>query len=199
MVLWTIQSFDAWQTLLTAGILHCDAQFSKKEHIPAYRWMGVQMDQRLSANRPADHIFPLWAWYQWNGEQKRKPDLRCSGHLTPGQKGIRITCQISDEQVLLSDFLLWHYVLNGWYLPISKADSDALTARMNAERLSGHKDKLILEPGLKRVIRKSWERIFDLEWTGQDMAFPRKKKSIQAAFWELRLEQVTRVDQFLAR
>ena len=43
--------------------------------------------------------------------------LAVCGHLPKGERGVRLELQVADDRVLLSDFDLWHYVLNYWYLP----------------------------------------------------------------------------------
>ena len=68
---------------------------------------------------------PIWAWYQWEGS-RRKPDLRASGYLPKGEPGVRLELRVADDRVLLSDFDLWHYVLNYWYLPKSEKAGEAL-------------------------------------------------------------------------
>jgi hypothetical protein len=39
-------------------------------------------------------------------------------------RAVRLELEYPDERALLSDFSLWHHVLNYWYLPSSEADGD---------------------------------------------------------------------------
>ena len=43
--------------------------------------MVDQMKIRLGPP-PESWYFPIWAWYQWEGEKRRKPDLRAGGPLS---------------------------------------------------------------------------------------------------------------------
>jgi len=199
VVLWSIQSIDAWKILQTSGTLCCDARLSDKDFAEAYEWMAEQMCKRLQVRRPAYGVLPLWAWYQWDGEQRRKPDLRSGGHLPRGERGVRIEFEIDDNLVLLSDFELWHYVLNYWYLPASVAEDEAFSAKLTERGMSFYKTKPLPEPTFDKAIRESWERIFNLDWAEEDLAAPRAEKSIQATYWELSLERVKRVDEFVAK
>jgi len=49
-------------------------------------------------------------------KKKRMPDLRSCGHLPRGIPGIRLELEVEEERVLLSDFSMWHAVLNQTYL-----------------------------------------------------------------------------------
>jgi len=42
--------------------------------------MAEQMRKRLKCVFKKVAL-PLWAWCQWEGERRRKPDLRSGGHL----------------------------------------------------------------------------------------------------------------------
>lgn len=198
MILWTIQSREAWQVLQTQGIFLCYDQYVDKDDLNAYEWMVEKMNKLIPVQRP-DNGFPLWAWYQWEGEKRKKPDLRSAAHLPRGQRGVRIEFQIDDHLVLLSDFELWHYVLNYWYLPTSTTDGENFDKKLAQQGLSFYKTKPLPDPAFHEIITKSWERIFDIEWEEKDIAAPRAKKSIQATFWELPLANVRRVDEFVAR
>ena len=198
MILWSIQSADAWKSLQASGVLRCDSRFSDKDLTGAYQLMAEQMCRRLQVQTP-DGALPLWAWYQWQGDQKRRPDLRFGGHLPPGERGVRLEFELDDDVVLLSDFDLWHFVLNYWYLPESLIEGEAFEAELAQHGLSFYKTKPVPDPVFHKAIRQSWERIFDLEWVEEDLAVPKGEKCIQASFWELPLGNVKRVDQFMAK
>jgi len=67
------------------------------------------MKQMQNRDIPIKHP-PIWAWV-------KKPDLRHSCHLAKGKKGVRLSIDVPDELVLLSEFNAWHFVLNDTYLP----------------------------------------------------------------------------------
>jgi hypothetical protein len=198
MILWTIQTIEAWEILQRTGTLRCDPNFSEKDFLDSYKWIAEQMHKRLQLDAP-EGAFPLWAWYQWDGERRRRPDMRARGHLPPGEKGCRIEFEIDDNQVLLSDFDLWHFVLNYWYLAASMTEDEAFDARLAEKGLFITNEHPLPDPDLDAAIRKSWERIFDLDWYEEDMTHPKEKKIIQATFWELSMDSVKRVDEFTGR
>jgi hypothetical protein len=129
--------------------------------------------------------YPIWAWALIDGVSK-KPDLRrCEFNNYVGENVV-LELEIPDSDLLLSDEVSWHYVLNNWYMHDVKDDdgewekNDAWFESLPADRKES-------------VMRESWERIFDSEDTDNDWIF------VQATFWELRLEQVKSVRLFTGR
>lgn len=198
--MWTIQTIDAWNHLQQTGKLRAHEKIITQEFLHPYKWMCVQMEKRIG-NRPDQATYPLWAWYQWRGEQRKRPDLRYSAHLPSGMKGVRLQIELQPEQVLLSDFDLWHYVLNYWYLARSKEEEEKFEAEIEREGLCFYKMKPLPHPKFHRRIVTSWEHIFDLDWIDQEqfITYKKKDKSIQATFWELRLDEISEVKPFTAR
>ncbi len=198
MTLWTIQSIAAWKILQREQVLFADQRYSEDLFLDAYRWMAKQMEQRIESKSEIMSL-PLWAWYQWDGIERRKPDLRSSGHLPKGQRGVRIEFEQSDKGVLLSDFDLWHYVLNYWYLPRTVADGEAFEAELSEHNLSFFKMKPLPVRAYHQRIEDSWNRIFDLDWGEEKISEPYAKKQIQATFWKLHFDQIKDVQVFTAR
>ena len=208
MTLWTIQTIDAWEVLQKEKVLRTDPAVSKKfyEDCPdiskqfqdAYQWLIGQMEQRIGP-KPEPNAYPLWAWYQWYGTKKRRPDLRCCSHLPSGHKGVRIEFEHPEESVLLSDFQLWSFVIGYFYLPLSEEDDEIFSAELSAQNLSPTETKPLPVAKYHRRIQKSWEKIFDLNWVNEYMTEPYCNKSIQATFWQLHIDQIKKVDFFTAR
>ena len=175
-----------------------------KEFLGSYLWMAEQMEKRLKVQRPSQDAMPIWAWRQWEGANRLKPDLRASGHLPSGVQGVRVECRLDDRRVLLSDFDLWHYVLNYWYLPTSERDGNAFEKKLAGVGLSFYKfnhSNPLPHAQYQREIKRSWERIFDVSWTDRRRAIANtpEKKSIQATLWEICLEDVVETKEFTAR
>lgn len=191
--LWTIQTIPAWETLQAAGVLRAESRLAEPDFAAAYRWMVAQMRQRLPRPSFAAKT-PLWAWYQYRGPDRPRPDLRKRSHLPAGQRGVRIEFELADELVLLSDFELWHLVLNNWYLGESEADADAFDKLADQEGYP-----LPPDSPLNQVVRDSWTRIFDLDWSDPYFVHDVQRRAIQATFWELPLQAVRKADFFTAR
>jgi len=179
--------------------LRAERRLADAHHLEAYKWMAGQMRSRLGC-RPTPDCLPLWCWSQWSGQKRARPDLRAvAWQWRRGERAVRIEFEMNDDSVLLSDFELWHYVLNYWYLPSSHADGDAFEAELEDQGLSFYKSKPVLDSRYHRRIVQSWERIFDLDWQAKGIAWPRSKKAVQATIWELPLDSVTSVTEFSGR
>jgi len=180
LILWTLQYENFWNNLQRDGII----KFDKKEVIKdktlfdefqdAYKWMREQMCLRIP-NSPTN-TFPFWAWERWWG-YKRKPDLRSSEYRD--WHGFRIEFEIPDELVLLSDFDLWHSVLNNLYLPNDPFGD-----------VDNYCEIVFDTPHTKEEIEESWQRIFNIELEKE------QQRSTQACFWEIKLDWVKGVTEF---
>ncbi len=159
MRLWTIQTEAAWSELDKRGSLRCRRIDADRDMLPAYDWMASQMKLRIGGGIAS---LPLWAWLQYDGEDRKRPDLRSSGHLPRGTRGYRVEIEMGDDEVLLSDYELWHYVLNYWYLGCSEFDANKFDLRHNSPVFSWTHPPCSKQ--LDRTIRRSWERIFDVDW-----------------------------------
>ena len=140
----------------------------------------------------------IWAWYRWRGST-RKPDLRCAGHLSRGESGVRLEIECPSDLVLLSDFTLWHYVLNYWYLPASEADGVAFESELTHHGLSFYDQKPLPHDTYHRAIVDSWDRCFAPGRPEPGISEPDEQESIQATIWEITLDQVRECRPFTAR
>jgi len=188
---------EVWKRLQSVGTLRADLRHVESNFLASHEWMARQMHQRLRVRPPRDSL-PVWAWYQWQSEGRKKPDLRSSGHLPKGERGVRIKFERDDRLVLLSDFELWHYVLNYWYLPQSEVDGESFESELSEQGLSFYATKPLPLPYHQRI-EKSWERIFDMEWAVEGLAAPKAEKVIQATLWELRIKDVKSCEEFISR
>jgi len=185
MILWSIQSPEAWSALQDTGVLR-----ARREHVPdddiyrpSYEWMVDQMTARIGPP-PEVGCMPIWAWHTHSGGRGRKPDLRRSDVACPGVRAVRLEIECPDDAVLLSSYGDWHRVLNFTYCAAVFAEREAF----EAAHPPGH-------PDYERLVTASWERIF-----GEvlDLAFTRGW-CIQATMWEIRRDQVRKSKEFVGR
>lgn len=207
--MWTLQPEVVWTTLQETGVFRADGRRVVNRWFQrdgSYQWMRDQFRERIPGGKGRTQI---WAWLQ------PKPDLRrWAWRAEKGSTNYRIEFQIPIGKVLLSDFDLWHQILNNEYLALSKAEDDAFEAEEEALH------KALMEQGLSkpeawnkvrehfrsRVI-STWPRVFDLDamsklledpWYGGEDYTP-EDQMIQGVFEELRLEWVTQVTPYQGR
>jgi hypothetical protein len=185
VTLWTVQPKEAWEALQKEGVLRGAGRRAIPEFRRAYRWMMEQMGERIPAYSRG---YPVWAWYY------PKPDLRYSGLLPLGTRGVRIEFCVLADRVLLSDFEAWHSVLNGSYLALNEQEDKAFE-RLLPGPLNSYDD---LPFDLQERIEKSWERVFDFE-SLRASDYASLSRYVQAVIKEIRLEDVRQITPFTAR
>ncbi|WP_051261076.1 DUF3841 domain-containing protein [Desulfovibrio inopinatus] len=182
MIFYHILSQSAYEALLQRGYLIGDGRRSMAGFHNAYGWMVAQMECRLPKRPRKSGKYPVWAW------ATPRPDLRCSGYLAPGTPGVRLTIEIDSSLVLLSDFMAWHYCLNGWYFAPSEAEDNAW--EMRAATISPKQQQ--------QEKQRSWEKIFDFDsWRDPDWCG--EIELIQATFWVLEASMVKEARPFTSR
>lgn len=200
MTLWTIQPLERYEQLLKTGSICGEEPFIEPIFLDSYHWMLQKMEERIG-KQPFSDCYPVWAWYQYNGVHKKKPDLPHNCLLPKGTKGVCIEISKNENEVLLSDFVLWHSALNKFFIGINEEDGLAFEVALDKLEEQG------IEPykfdKLPRVFQQkmieSWDKIFDLEFDDPYYSCPKAAKSIQATFWTLSIHEVVSVMEFVAR
>ena len=185
LTLWTIQHTDAYKAFMHNGVLRAneDFLFCEDDLRFAYDWMAQQLAKKIGPP-PLNVNYPIWAWYQWEGKKARR-DLRFSGYAPRGTPMVQIEFEVDSDYVLLSDFDDWNLVLNNSYIADSENEFESFYAME-------YKDE-------NERIEGSWRKIFDIEKEIPGWTTPLDKKTIQATLWEVRLEQVKKVQWFIAK
>lgn len=182
LTLWTVRPIGDYEVLRRDGVYRTDPLLVDSHRLSAYQWIAGELAKRCSP--PPNVSLPVWAWYHAHGANKPKPDLRQSGHLPKGEKGVRIEFTIPKEMALLSNFDAWHSVLNDWCFALDDDEYEHyeyLEQTLPPDEFQGIKEQ-------------TWQKIFDLSLIADPTIY-----EIQAVFWELRLDWVNRVDFFIAR
>lgn len=189
MKLWTIQPIQIWDLLQQQGYYHGDKKYIKEEFfLRSYDWIKQQLAKKTGVMKD---YYPVWVW-------AKKPDLRTGGHLPKGTKGVRLELEIDENKVLFSDFKLWHFVLNYWYIPNTMEEGDKFDLELEKIGLMPNR-KISFPEFLHNKIENSWQKIFDLNWHAEGIADKKADKIIQGVVWEIRLEEIVSVKEFIAK
>jgi len=179
--LWTIHPENFFEKSQKRGYIKADARYIIRDYKDKFIWMAEKMQEKGITRK---RTYPVWAWYAYDGKRK-KPDLRCSGHLPRGSKGVCIAFDGCENEALLSNFDQWHAVLNDWYL--CRDDKEDAHFEKHPQRLN------------KAVVRKSWDKIFDLTFGSVDLWGPMNERPIQACVPIIYNHQIHNVIRFIAR
>lgn len=186
MRLWTIQPLEVIKIIEENGEFTCDTRLSEnyEDFHDAYLWLVKQMDKR-GIEHPKTLTLPLWAWHTFD-KKHMQPNLGCGQLGVPNEKYACIEFEIPDNQVLLSDYNAWHYVLNrSWY---DDSTNEEEWENMHAwfDSLNGEKKE--------ELRKKSWQKIFNLEF--RDSNWNSNGHYIQATFWVLKKSMIKNVTYF---
>lgn len=196
--LYSIQEEKRLKELEKNGCLVASSNDYSPEHEEAYKWMTNQMKIRLRQPQ-GEELHPIWSWYQFYDAKKRKPDLRKTSHLPPGTKGIRIEFSKKRDEVLLSDFILWHFPLS-YKDYIGKNEKDAIRFAKKLKKYNLENESFQgLPTNLKNEIKESWSKIFDMKFEDKYFTNRFEEKMIQACCWRINIDEVIKIDKFIAR
>ena len=192
MKLWTMQPVEVYDILISEGVFRCDPEkVTEPSFIDRYEWINKKLNEK--DKKPAGVQYPVWAWYRFNSKEK-KPDLRHSCYGTRGEEMVCIELEIPDEKVLLSDFDLWHFVLNDWWL-----DNELFRDEYTEENYDKNQKwfKELSRERQREEKEKSWEMVLNIEPFDSDWIS--RGNYVQAVFWELKMEWIKKVWRFKAR
>ena len=162
MKFYTIQTLEFWNNNKNNKYLSNDYSFILEDFDIPYKWMYSQMTNRIYEFDDS----MIWVW-------TKRPDLRCSGYLEKGKKGVLLEIEISEDNVLLSEFDLWH-------LPLM----DITVEIYEDEQIE------------KKV---SWERIFDLELCSKLNEVNIEDLTLQGVTSKVPLSNVKLIKEFVAK
>lgn len=140
MKVYTYQSKEQLNKLLTTGELkitkddfkytmaYDDLGSSFNNHFKdSYDFMWEVMNERLGKCMDEEVIYPIWVWYRYRGRRMPtkchdKEELKCAkkNHINI----YRIDLDVEKKDILLSDFDMWHVLLNGGVVKEFENDCD---------------------------------------------------------------------------
>lgn len=181
MIVWTNQPYAVYETLMQTGQFTCDPKqaenWQEAEFAKAYQWMIKQMTHKIGP-APVGVTAPIWAWYKRNYAHQR-PDFR---QLRDFADQVCLEIEIADEDILLSDFIHWHAVLNDFWLSGAQNEAEYDEKEAWYQSLSPRQQQ--------RVKEQSWQQIFD--YTPRFGDWSCNGDTVQGCFWQLNRSQVRR-------
>lgn len=115
MKLITIQTKSAYLSLIEKGYLITDENYVNelKYGVP-YSFVTSNMNH---INNKYNAKFPVWTWVKY-GKNLTPPKNKLLGFFADGENEIvRITFNKPDSEVLVSDYIKYHFMLTNEYLP----------------------------------------------------------------------------------
>ena len=186
MKLITFQTPKALSTLQKTGILIADTSYMdmKKSAIP-YNWIVQEMNKKNLRPQNGEK-YPIWAWAKCGA--LHAPRKRKNYFGTHQEKSIKITFEKPDNEVLLSDYMAYSFILSGHIIPKTKEEYRQFLQKMN-DSLSSLKGFVRQDESGKSVARlfskieRTWPQMFNL-----------KSNVWQACVWNIKKSEVVKIE-----
>lgn len=159
--------------------------------LQAYKWLKEQMLQQ-GVTHSANNEHMIWAWYQWYGVNKSKPDKRYASvyNYFRDEPFVLMELEVNPKRVCLHDYDAWHDVLNYTMLAEEeKADSFK-------EKFNYYKERPLSNLDAHKEMTESWQNIFDSKASQKILETTDENQCIQATFFELFYTDLTKVHFF---
>ncbi len=191
MKLITFQSLVALKELIHTGTLEC-----RKEYINlaksgyAYSWVTEKMNGRIRNDSNAE--YPLWCW------------VKCYHHICPPKRrgvpvkgfDVKITFAKPEDEVFITDFRRYSFVLNNTYIPDSFVDKEKFDEKLKRLHITQEELQAYVRPDLFcehrtdqayleicREIRKSFDKCIT---TDSDI--------LQGCVWKIGWHEVEKIE-----
>jgi len=179
--LWSIQHKDKLKELEANKFLICLENKYSKEWEKEYRWMANEMKNKIGLPKNKNQ-YPIWAWYQYHDSRHR-----------------RIEFEKPSNEVLLSDFILWHTPLSyKSYIGKNEEDHEQFEKKLRELKIE-NVTFLNLPNRIRSEIEKSWQRVFDMNFGDGDYADKKDEKMIQACCWQINENEIRKIEKFIAK
>lgn len=173
MLVYTQQPFSVWQQVYLTGVYYpMPGHESLMKNIDnnwklAYNWMTNQLASQVS--KPKKATLPIWWWpITKNYFPKCDPS------------NVTILAEIPKTELLASNFELWHFVLNRFYLHSNQNETE--------DEWNQTENQFDSLPAKKQhqLMLQSWQHIFDLKECHD-------YHDIQLVSWNIQSKHVFRV------
>lgn len=196
MELITFQTWGAFQELISKEYLVTNPQYinvlkSKK----VYEWIIRKMDEKIK-DKPKGASYPLWAWVQY-GKRQCPPKHKTLGYFAPNEDIlVKITFHKNEEELLLTNFNLFSFLLNNRYIPINKKEYLQFEKRLKENNITYDDLKAYMRPDkfLNHRQDKEYMQIIKEIQKSFDLILNPGKDRIQACFWKLNVSDIIQVE-----
>lgn len=168
----------------------------------AFDWLKNEMKKR-NLSVPQQEMF--WAWEYSTRQNKRICQEVIKSQINYCEEnggGVIITLNKPDNEVLLSDYELWHYPLNYWRIPQSEEDEKVWDKLIEQEDYNFYKHKPLTKNS--EMVTDTWSAalalvkhcsknhyVFNLSKKQlKVIGISKKQTQIQATFWSFKKEEI---------
>lgn len=183
MILYTVQPKSVYEELTNGKDFICDISKSicvetldeSDSFFRSYNWLIGKMNEVIE--NPDNIKYPVWAWYSYGDTGNNYPNLNNFSDTTSKDGTVMIKIEIDEKDVFLSDYDIWHGVLNNIYWNDKKTDEEWDAEEERIKKLSPEE--------YEKEKEESWKKVYtDLNL---------RNGYIQATFWKLTPDMIRSV------
>lgn len=190
MKLVTFQSMDAFKSLINNGYLECDESFiNKDKNGYVYDWV---LDKMKNIPNKMNAKYPIWCWVKcYNGicPSKRK------GESVNGYD-VKITFHKNKEDVFITDFRRYSFLLNNIYIPDSIDDKEKFDIELKKYNITLEDLKAYVRKDKYNSHRtdKDFLRICEIIKNSFDKCITLDSDILQGCVWRISLEDIESIE-----
>ncbi len=191
MKLVTFQTLDALNDLQSKGYLECDeTKIDLEKSGFTYKWVIDNMNKRI--DNPFKAKYPLWCW------------VKCyNGICPPKRKGkkiegfdVKITFNKNEEDVFITDFRRYSFVLNNIYIPNSLKEKEEFDELLKSYHITLEELKAYARKDLYKEYRTDKEYLLMCERIKNtfDRCITKDSNILQGCIWRINLDEVKKIE-----
>ncbi|MBE5821494.1 MAG: DUF3841 domain-containing protein [Clostridiales bacterium] len=190
MKLVTFQTIEALKELINNGYIECNEKYINMPKIGyAYNWITEKMNERILSNGAK---YPIWVWVK---VKNRICPPKVKGKPVKGFE-VKITFNKPENQVFITDFRRYSFVLNNIYIPKDKKAKETFDNKL--------KQYNITKQELEAYVRKDkyFEHRQDKEYlnickeirNSFDRCITKESDILQGCVWRINLDEVEKIE-----
>lgn len=191
MKLITFQSAEALKDLVNKGYLECREEYidlSKSGF--AYSWVVEKMNARIKNDTNAN--YPVWCW------------VKCYNNICPSRRkgkpmegfDVKITFHKPEDNVFITDFRRYSFVLNNTYIPDSLMDKEQFDSRLAKLNITDNDLKAYARPDLfdRHRTDNAYLRICREIRDSFDKCITVDSDILQGCVWRINLNEIEKIE-----
>ena len=187
----TFQSFDALKDLINKGYLECNEEYiDLRKAGVAYSWVLEKMDGKIEGKMNAK--YPIWCW------------VKCYNNICPPKhKGkpvegfdVKVSFTKPQEDVFITDFRRYSFLLNNMYIPDSLADKEKFDEKLKKFNITESDLQAYVRPDLfdtHRTVDEYLEICQEIR-RSFDKCITTDSDVLQGCVWRITLDEIEKIE-----
>ena len=191
MKLVTFQSMEALKTLVNTGVLETDEKkIDLEKYGFSYQWITKQMERRVLEKGNVQ--FPLWCWVKF------KKGICPPKHRGSAVSGfdVKITFHKPEDEVFITDYRRYSFILNNIYIPKSIADQENFQKELDSHGVTSEDLRVVARPDKYGTCRNDTAFLAACQKIGDsfERCITKDSDTLQGCVWRIYLSEVESIE-----